>query len=327
MELIQQYPEQCQKDLQTHLLVAGNSSISRVLERILRNLRIGGNIFMSVKLVVDSASDINLKEAEELGIHLMPMTIQFGDRAYLDGVDLTSNEFFEKLIESSELPTTSQINMFQFEECFTKLTADGSEVVVITISSKLSGTYAGAVSAARSFPEKVFVVDSLNVCIGERILIQHAIRLLKEGISAKELVKRLEEDRHRIKLMALLGTLEYLQKGGRISAAVAVSGAVLHIKPVISIEDGEVKMVGKAMGSKKGNNLLVQLIDKSGGIDFDMPYATAYSGLEDSLLKKYLRDSAFLWEDKLEEIPSYCIGSTIGTHAGPGAIAVAFFAK
>ena len=131
----------------------------------------------------------------------------------------------------------------------------------------------------------------------------------------------------RIKLMALLGTLEYLQKGGRISAITAVSGSVLHIKPVISIEEGEVKMIGKAMGSKKGNNLLMQLISKSGGIDFDMPYATAYSGLEDSLLQKYLKDSAFLFEDKLTEIPSYCIGSTIGTHVGPGAIAVAFFAK
>lgn len=282
---------------------------------------------MAVKLVVDSASDIDLKEAQELGIHMIPMSIQFGDKTYADGIDLSGEEFFEKLIESSELPTTSQINMFQFEECFSELTTDGSEVVAITLSSKLSGTYAGAVSAARSFPEKVFVVDSLNVCIGERILIQYAIRLLKEGASARELVERLEEKRHQIKLMALLGTLEYLQKGGRISAAIAISGSVLHVKPVISIEDGEVKMIGKAMGSKKGNNLLMQLIGKSGGIDFEMPYATAYSGLEDSLLQKYLRDSAFLWENELEEIPSYCIGSTIGTHVGPGAIAVAFFAK
>lgn len=282
---------------------------------------------MAVKLVVDSASDIDLKEAEALGVHMIPMSIQFGDKTYADGIDLSGTAFFEKLIESSELPTTSQITMFQFEECFTELTADGSEVVVITLSSKLSGTYAGAVSAARSFPGKVFVVDSLNVCIGERILIQYAVRLLKKGLTAKELEERLLEARKRIKLMALLGTLEYLQKGGRISAAVAMSGAVLHIKPVISIEDGEVKMIGKAMGSKKGNNLLMQLISKSGGIDFEMPYATAYSGLEDSLLKKYLRDSAFLWEDEIGEIPSYCIGSTIGTHVGPGAIAVAFFAK
>lgn len=282
---------------------------------------------MAVKLIVDSASDISKKEAEELGIHMISMSILFGDRTYMDGVELSGKDFFEKLIESDELPTTSQINMFQFEECFSELTADGSDVVAITLSSKLSGTYAGAVSAAGSFPGKVFVVDSLNASLGERILIQYAVRLLRNGASAKEIVEKLNVARDRIKLMALLGTLEYLQKGGRISAVTAMSGAILQIKPVIAIMDGEVKMVGKAMGSKKGNNLLTQMIEKSGGIDFEMPYATAYSGMDDSLLQKYIKDSISLWEDDLDHIPSYCIGSTIGTHIGPGAIAVAFFAK
>lgn len=282
---------------------------------------------MAVKLVVDSASDISKKEADELGIHMISMSILFGDKTYMDGVDLSGKDFFEKLIESDELPTTSQINMFQFEECFSELTKDGSDVVAITLSSKLSGTYAGAVSAAGSFPGKVFVVDSLNASLGERILIQYAVRLLRDGASAEEMVERLNEAKGRIKLMALLGTLEYLQKGGRISAVTAMSGAILQIKPVIAIMDGEVKMVGKAMGSKKGNNLLTQLIEKSGGIDFKMPYATAYSGMDDSLLQKYIKDSSSIWKDEMDQIPSYCIGSTIGTHVGPGAIAVAFFAK
>lgn len=282
---------------------------------------------MAVKLVIDSASDISKKEAEELGIHMLSMPILFGDKTYMDGVDLSGREFFEKLVETDGLPTTSQINMFQFEECFAELTSDGSDVVAVTLSSKLSGTYAGAVLAAESFPGKVFVVDSLNASLGERILVQYAVRLLREGAAAKELAASLEEERKRIKLMALLGTLEYLQKGGRISAITAMSGTVLNIKPVISVIDGEVKMIGKAMGSRKGNNLLRQLIQKSGGIDFQMPYTTAYSGMDDSLLQKYLKDSASLWEDELDHIPSYCIGSTIGTHIGPGAIAVAFFAK
>lgn len=282
---------------------------------------------MAVKLVVDSASDISKKEADELGIHMISISIQFGDKTYMDGVDLSGKDFFEKLIESDELPTTSQINMFQFEECFSELTKDGSDVVAITLSSKLSGTYAGAVSAAGSFPGKVFVVDSLNASLGERILIQYAVRLLRDGASAEEMVEKLNEAKGRIKLMALLGTLEYLQKGGRISAVTAMSGAILQIKPVIAIMDGEVKMVGKAMGSKRGNNLLTQLIEKSGGIDFKMPYATAYSGMDDSLLQKYIKDSSSIWKDEMDQIPSYCIGSTIGTHVGPGAIAVAFFAK
>lgn len=282
---------------------------------------------MAVKLVVDSASDISKREADELGIHMISMSILFGDKTYMDGVDLSGKDFFEKLIESDELPTTSQINMFQFEECFSELTKDGSDVVAITLSSKLSGTNAGAVSAAGSFPGKVFVVDSLNASLGERILIQYAVGLLRDGASAEEMTEKLNEAKGRIKLMALLGTLEYLQKGGRISAVTAMSGAILQIKPVIAIMDGEVKMVGKAMGSKKGNNLLTQLIEKSGGIDFKMPYATAYSGMDDSLLQKYIKDSSSIWKDEMDQIPSYCIGSTIGTHVGPGAIAVAFFAK
>lgn len=282
---------------------------------------------MAVKLVIDSASDISRKEAEELGIHMISMPVLFGDKTYMDGVDLCGRDFFEKLVESDALPTTSQINMFQFEECFSELTSDGSDVVAVTLSSRLSGTYAGAVSAAGSFPGKVFVVDSLNASIGERILIQYAVRLLRAGETAEELVDNLEKAKKKIRLMALLDTLEYLQKGGRISTAVAMSGTLLQIKPVISIMDGEVKMIGKAMGSKKGNNLLRQLIEKSGGINFQMPYAAAYSGMDDSLLQKYIKDSASLWEDELDHVPSYCIGSTIGTHVGPGAIAVAFFEK
>lgn len=282
---------------------------------------------MAVKLLVDSSSDISREEADALGIDMIPMSISFDGEEYWDGVDLTKREFFEKLIESRELPKTSQINMFRFEERMQALTEDGSDVVAITLSSKLSGTYANAVQAAEAFGGRVHVVDSLNASAGERILVQHALRLMQEGISAEELVKRLEEARGRIKFIALLDTLEYLQKGGRVSAITAMTGTALHIKPVISVADGEVKSIGKAIGSKKGNNLLMQTISKSGGIDFGMPYAAVFSGLEDSLLQKYLEDSAAVWQDKMERVPSYCIGSTIGTHIGPGAIGVAYFAK
>lgn len=282
---------------------------------------------MAVKLLVDSSSDISREEADALGIDMIPMSISFDGEEYWDGVDLTKREFFEKLIESRELPKTSQINMFRFEERMQALTEDGNDVVAITLSSKLSGTYANAVQAAETFGGKVHVVDSLNASAGERILVQHALRLIKEGMSAEELVKRLEEARGRIKFIALLDTLEYLQKGGRVSAITAMTGTALHIKPVVSVVDGEVKSIGKAIGSRKGNNLLMQTIGKSGGIDFDMPYAAVFSGLEDSLLQKYLEDSAALWQDEMEHVPSYCIGSTIGTHIGPGAIGVAFFAK
>ena len=281
-----------------------------------------------IKILVDSASDIELAESEKLGVTLIPIQIRFGTEEYLDGVNLSHSEFFEKLLESADLPQTSQINEYRFEESFEKLTKNGDTVIAITLSSKLSGTYGCAVKAAKKFDGKVFVVDSLNACIGERILINYALKLAGDGnLSAEEIVNELNEKKHKIQVLALLDTLKYLRKGGRISSVTAIAGEMLSIKPVVSIIKGEVKLVGKDKKKKKGNNLLTQLVDKCGGIDFGMPYALAYSGLTDAYLQKYLKDSEKLWKDKTNYIPVHMIGSTIGTHVGPGAIAVAFFAK
>ena len=280
-----------------------------------------------VKLVVDSACDLEKAEADARGITLMPLLIRFGEDEYEDGVTLSHREFFEKLIETSELPKTSQINEYRFEEAFKNLTADGSEVVCITISSKLSGTYSSAVKAAKKFGSRVYVVDSLNACIGERILVDYADRLVKAGESAGKIVKKLEESKGKIHLLAVLDTLQYLRKGGRISSVTALAGEMLSIKPVISVVKGEVKLVGKALGSKKGNNLLNRLVDECGGIDFGMPYTLGYSGLSEEFLLKYMRDSEHLYKEHTDHVPYYLIGSAIGTHVGPGAIAVAFFSK
>lgn len=282
-----------------------------------------------IKILVDSASDINLEEAKSKNINLISMTINFEDEEFHDGVDLTNKQFFEKLIESDVLPKTSQINELAFTEKFEELTSDGSEVLVITLSSKLSGTYENAVKASEKFGNKVIVMDSLQACIGERILCQYAIKLVNSGLSIKEVEKELNNKKHKIKLLAVLDTLTYLKKGGRISSLVAFTGELLSIKPVISVENGEVKLIGKAMGSKRGNNLLTQLVSKCGGINFNLPYALGYSGLSDDFLQKYITDSSALWENKVkkEDLPLYMIGSTIGTHIGPGAIAVAFFAE
>lgn len=281
-----------------------------------------------IKILVDSASDLEQQDASELGVTVLPLQIRFGSEEYLDGVSLTHREFFEKLIETDELPQTSQINEYRFDEVLSSLTADGSEVIVITLSSKLSGTHASAVKAAKKYAGKVIVVDSLNACIGERILLEYAVRLVGEGkLTAAQIAAELDEKKGKIQLLAVLDTLKYLRKGGRISSVTAIAGEMLSIKPVISVVRGEVKLVGKAMGSKKGNNLLTQLVRDCGGIDFTMPYVLGYSGLSDAFLQKYIRDSESLWKGYTDHVPYHMIGSTIGTHVGPGAIAVAFFAK
>ena len=281
-----------------------------------------------IKLMADSACDLEQTEADALGIALMPLSIRFGSEEYWDGVTLSHREFFEKLIETDEIPQTSQISDYRFEEAFASLTADGSEVIAVTLSSKLSGTHACAVRAAKKFPGKVYVVDSMNACIGERILVDYALRLIREGqLSAPEIAAELDEKKNKIQLLAVLDTLKFLRKGGRISTVTAFAGEMLSIKPVISVVKGEPKLIGKAMGSKKGNNLLNRLVDECGGVDFTMPYVLGYSGLSEDFLMKYLHDSEHLWKDHTDHVPYYLIGSTIGTHVGPNAIAVAFFAK
>lgn len=280
--------------------------------------------------MIDSASDIDKSEAESLGIYMIPMEVRFDEENFLDGVNLSHKQFFEKLIESSELPKTSQINEYRWEEQFKELTKNGDELIVITISSKLSGTYNCAKNAAKNYDGKVFVVDSLSAAIGERILCEYALRLIKQKMDIKSVIDELNIKKKNIQIIAVVDTLKYLRKGGRISTVTALAGEMLSIKPVISVVDGEVKMVGKAMGSKKSNNLLMQLVEKCGGIDFEMPYALGYSGLNDEYLKKYLQDSEILWREHVGDvntIPSYMIGSTIGTHVGPNAIGVAFYAK
>lgn len=280
---------------------------------------------MAIKFAIDSASDLTLQEAEALGVRLLPISVTFGEESYRDGVDLTHQDFFEKLTAGEAFPKTSQINLFEFEDCFRELTADSSEVLVITLSSKLSGTYENALRAAEPYGGRVAVVDSLNATVGERLLLLRAIQLLPQVASLQELAERLNEEKHRIRLMALLGTLEYLQKGGRISAVAAVSGTLLHIKPVVSVEDGNVRLLGKAMGMKKGADLLTRLIQEAGGIDFSMPYGGAYSDPDDRLLRSYLQTTSELWQEGVEGVAASSIGSTIGTHVGPGAIAIAFF--
>lgn len=282
---------------------------------------------MAVKILIDSASDITQEEANKLGINVIPLQVRFDEEEYLDGINLSPKEFYDKLIEQDTLPKTSQVTPFRYQEEFERLTKNGDSLIVITLSSKLSNTYNSAVLASYDFMDKVYVVDSLNATAGERVLALYAKRLIDKGLDVKDIVEKLNSVKSKIKLLAIVDTLEYLKKGGRISKATAFAGELFNIKPVISIIDGEVKLVGKARGSRKANNLLHELIEKSGGIDFSMPYTTLYSGLSDAMLKKYIEDEKELWEGNTKDVPIQTVGSTIGTHVGPGAIGVVFFAK
>lgn len=277
---------------------------------------------MSTRIIVDSTADL-LPEVQQQ-VHTVPLTVHFGEQEYVDKVTIDNRTFYEKLVESDVLPSTSQATPADFIKELDKAREAGDEAVIITLSSKLSGTYQSAVIAAEAY-ENMYVVDSGNVAIAGGILAELAIRLVDEGLDARAVAERLEEEKKKLVLVALVDTLEYLKKGGRVSKSVAFAGAMLNIKPVLSVVDGEITILGKARGSKMGNNLLVQEVEKAGGVDFSKPVLLGYTGLSDALLLKYIEDSRPLWEQGLETVRYTTIGSVIGTHAGPGAIAAAFF--
>lgn len=277
---------------------------------------------MKTRIIVDSTSDLMPDIKSQ--VNVVPLTVHFGDEEYIDGVTIDHRAFYEKLVETDVHPSTSQATPATFAVEYEKVAAAGESAVVITLSSKLSGTYQSAMIAAEEY-QNIYVVDSGSAAIGGGILVERALELAKEGLEAEDIAKRLEEEKKNIVIVALVDTLEYLKKGGRISKTVAFAGTVLNIKPVLSVIYGEIVVLGKARGSKMGNNLLVQEIEKAGGVDFSKPVLLGYTGLSDALLKKYIEDSKNLWENGINNIRYTSIGSVIGTHAGPGAVAVAFF--
>ncbi len=280
---------------------------------------------MNVRIIIDSTTDVTPAVREKCTV--IPVILRFGETEYLDGVTITYNEFYVKLMESSTLPTTSQPTPDTFIQAYQEAIDAGQQVVVLTISSKLSGTYQSATIAAMDFPGQVYVVDSRNVTIGTGLLAQLAVELAEKGASAEEIVQMLTQEREKVRLIAMVDTLEYLKKGGRISKTVAFAGELLAIKPIIQVLDGELGILGKARGTKQANAMLDKQIEEAGGIDFDKPLLLGYTGLSEIPLARYAADSAVLNAQSKRDLYAAAIGSVVGTHAGPGAHAVAFFKK
>ena len=279
---------------------------------------------MKIRMIVDSTTDLMPENKQR--VQVVPLTVRFGNEEYIDGVTIDHKTFYQKLVETDVLPTTSQATPPAFASQYKQAREANEACIVITLSSKLSGTYQSAVVAAQDYND-VFVIDSESAAVGAGILTELAFRYIDQGLDAKTIAEKLEEDKKKIVIVALVDTLEYLKKGGRLSKTVAFAGSVLNIKPVLSVIGGDIKLLGKAMGSKRGNNLLMQEIEKAGGIDFSRSVMLAYSGLSNALLLKYIEDSRPLWENNLDEVRYTTLGPVIGTHVGPGAVVVAFFKK
>ena len=277
-----------------------------------------------VRIITDSAADFEQQELELLNITSIPLTVNFDQQTYRDGVDLSKAQFYEMLTGSGIFPQTSQPSPAELEEIFTQAHGAGDEAVYITLSSGLSGTYQSARMIAMDMDfEGCFVVDSRNAAGGQRILVEHACKLRDDGKTAAEIVAELEALRSRVRLYACINTLEYLYRGGRISHTVYKVGSMAQIKPIISLDgEGKVAVPGKAMGMRKGMDTLCKYLEAHPA-DPAHPLYLMYTDQQSAAQTLGQRmESHGITGDR-----TIGVGAAIGTHIGPEACGLVYIEK
>lgn len=285
---------------------------------------------MGVRIITDSASDMSIEEARQKDIIVLPLTITFDDCEFKDGVTITNEEFYERLEKKESFPKTSQVTPYEYEKEIKEAIAAGDEVVIITISSKVSGCYQSAKIALEHYIEHdkkdIYICDSMCICGSEYIMVELAYRLRKEGKSAKEIYEILEKKKDKARLATAFNTLEYLKLGGRLSNAKAFIGSLLDLKPIIKVEDGLITNVSKARGNKRANKKVRELVESFGKVDFSLPTSLAIAGKDDTNMMDFYEISKDILPPK-EEIAFIKVGATVGAHCGPGAYAFSYFIK
>lgn len=276
---------------------------------------------MSIKLIIDSTADIRETSKKKID-YIVPLTVSFGNEEFIDGVNISNYDFYKKLQTSDLSPITSQSGPDNFIKVFDQIDKNDS-ALVITIAANLSGTYQSAILAAQDY-DNIHIVNSESVALGSGILIEYAIKLIDQGLALEEIIDELEEKKKKIRILGIFDTLEYLQRGGRLSKAAAFAGEILKIKPLISIEAGEITVPAKARGNKKAISLFNKELSENSEINYHLPFSFGYTGLSDENLVNYFESSKDLWPENYDHIS---IGSVVGTHAGPDAIAIAYFKK
>lgn len=277
-----------------------------------------------IRILVDSSADYTLQELDERNLTLTPLNVLINEKNYLDTIELTPNDFYEMLIAGADFPKTSQPSPEKFVEIFKDAKEKGDEVVCILLSSSLSGTCQSA-HLAKEIAEydKIYIVDSLSATFGIRLMVEYAIKLREEGKNGAEIAQHVEEMKSRVRIYAMIDTMEYLYKGGRVSRASAAIGTIANIKPIITVsQEGKVEVINKCIGRVKALNQLMKYLSETPA-DTDFPFYTLYAYGEETcekLEKKLAAENCTITE-RLQ------LGSTIGAHIGPGACAIIYVAK
>ena len=276
---------------------------------------------MTIRLVTDSTADIPRDQAQAAGITVVPLTVFFGDEAYLDGVELDNASFYRKLHASKELPRTSQPSPAAFQEAYTNLIDEGADAILsVHLSSKLSGTYQSACTARDTLPDNVKkipieIIYSKNISIAMSRSIMRAAQEVKEGLGLPEIKAHLLDELAHTRILAVLDTLEYVKRGGRIGGARAFLGNMLSVKPIISLKDGEVIPVEQPRTRNKAYARVAELVREMGKIEH-VSIAESSEGFAEQLAQ-------YIKTVYTSDLPVYKLGATLGTHTGPGTAAIA----
>ena len=277
-----------------------------------------------VQIVTDSTCDLSKERQEALGVEVVPLSVHFGEESFLDGVDLTNEEFYRRLRASETLPTTAQVNPEEFARRFQAHVDRGGEVVGLFIASELSGTCQSAMIARDMVDEDhIFVVDSKTVTFGLGLLVEMAARLRDRGLSAREIAEELEKLKERLRFYAVVETLKYLKMGGRISGTAAVVGGMLGITPILNIRDGVVEAAAKSRGRKGAFQWMEKKLQEEPA-DLSLPVSFGNADSPDIMAEC---EAALVASVPGAEALESSIGSVVGTHAGPGCAGIAYFVK
>ena len=275
---------------------------------------------MAIKVVTDSTSDLDSAIAEDLGITIVPLNVHFGETVFKDGIDLNTDQFFDKLSNGNVFPSTSQPSLGEFVDVYKEISQPGDVIISVHVSSKLSGTINSAQQAANTLSGTVDVriVDTQQVSMTVGLSAVGAAQAAQEGKSAEECIAIAESVAKRSNFFALFDTLEYLEKGGRIGKARSLIGGLLKIRPILRVEDGEIGQFSKARSRNMGMLKLEQAVRELGKLDdIAIVYSTDGSDAEKlaATVEELLPDgkSPFLTR----------VGPVIGTHAGPNLVAIA----
>lgn len=275
-------------------------------------------IVLMIKLMVDSSSDMAENDIYDI---MIPITVNIDGKEYFDGVNLDSNTFYRLLSKTSDFPRTAQPSPANFIDAFENIKSSGDELIYFALSSALSGTYQSAVMAKEMVGyDNIHIIDSKTATHMISVLVQFADHLRKQGLSAEQIVKRSEELKSKVKVLAGLDTLEYLKRGGRLSKASAAVGTLAQIKPIITVtENGGVEAIGKAIGKGKAIQFILEKL-KEYKIDKSFPLYSLYTLGEEncSQLEEKLTAKGYSISKRLQ------VGSTIGAHVGTGVYGILF---